>query len=81
MFFMGFNRYSKALKLLENIKKIHGDVVSSEFLKKEIIMHLGGDEKQTVRPYLRMMFELKMIIEEGENVRIADLGEFRKGYF
>ena len=74
LLYMGFHRYAKAKKLLETLKRKHGEVISGDLLKQEIIKNIGGDEKQTLRPYLRMMFELKMIEEEGKNVRINEMG-------
>ena len=71
---MGFTRYDKAKKLLERLKSVHSELITSQMLKQEIIKNLGGDEKQTIRPYLRLMFELNMIQEEGEYVRINELG-------
>lgn len=68
------NRYKKAVKLLEQLKSIHGELILAQLLKHEIMKNLGSDEKQTVRPYLRLMFELDLIEEEGENVRIKKLG-------
>lgn len=62
--------YQRAKDFLDDIKKNKGNPISFEVLKTEMTMKLGADKSRTIKPYLKMMDELGMIKEVGENVII-----------
>lgn len=65
---MGKTRYTKAKEFIDFLKKKYGDRVDGEDFKKESIMFLGGDIRNTLVPYLEMMRQLDMIEEKEEGV-------------
>lgn len=67
---MGKNKFDKSKEFLELMKEENGSVMSFEDFKEEIMIKIGADEERTVRPYIKLMLELKLISSEGENVRI-----------
>ena len=60
---MGKNRYSKSIEMIKGLKKRFGSNVSFDTLKKEIMIHIGGDTERTIKPYIHFMIELNLIKE------------------
>lgn len=66
---MPINRYQKAKELLLDLKG--KELLTLADLTNEIIMNLGSDNSRTVKPYVQLMLQLKMIkLEENNNVTI-----------
>ena len=58
----GTSRYTRAKELIQNLR-IKYTSVSLDTLKRAIMMNLGGCEKATVIPYLKLMRETSLIKE------------------
>jgi len=67
---MAITRFSKAQKFLKDLQQEKGNLISFDDFRIEVIKKIGADEYKTVKPYLKMMTELKMISAEDQNVRI-----------
>lgn len=52
---MGQTRYGKAKEFLRKLLNQGYDVIHATTLRKEIMINLGADEHQTIRPYIKMM--------------------------
>lgn len=77
---MGTGRYEKAQGILEAVRKEHGDeLIDIEILIAEIIKQAGADPIQTVRPYLKMMRDMKMIDDWEDNKIIILWGDKNGG--
>ena len=63
-------RFQFATEFLDTVKKLKGDLVEWGEFKIMIERKLGSDKYRTVKPYLKLMTEQKLIKSEGENVRI-----------
>ncbi len=67
---MPITQYSKALRFLDALKEESGLVMAFDDFKIEIMKRIGSDKHKTLRPYMRLMLDTKLITVEGSNVRI-----------
>ena len=73
---MPINKYNKAVKLLKVYKKISiitfkHKKISMKMLRHEIIKQIGSDELRTIKPYIKLMIETKLIKDIGnENFKV-----------
>lgn len=70
---MGKTRYNQALDLLNNLREQHGTTIPFIFLKHEIMKNIGSHENRTVKPILKLMLELNMIKQNGEDENVVIL--------
>lgn len=62
---MGKTKYARAKELLTKIKEKNGDTVPFSLLRNEVLINIGADEIRTVRPYVKLMVDLKLIEQTG----------------
>lgn len=67
---MGKNQFDKAKEFIEELKK-ENIIWGFEDFKLQIEKKLGNDKYRTVKPYLKLMLDTKLIVGEGENVRLC----------
>lgn len=66
----GKSRYERSKELIAQLKREKGSLISFEDLRKAIISTLGSDENRTVRPYVKLMHEMKLIMDHGEHIEL-----------
>lgn len=73
---MPINKYNKAKLLLKDYKPISKlfiyKKISMTTLRQIIIKHIGSDELRTIKPYIKLMIETKLIKDIGnENFKVC----------
>lgn len=61
---MGKNKFDRAKEFLNNLKEKKGDALSFPFFLKEIKKEIGMDETRTVKPYLKLMLDFRLIEQQ-----------------
>lgn len=67
----GTSRYERAKELLDNLKSEGKKLLTEIELKYFIITNFGSDEVRTVKPYIDMMVETKLIKAQGDGYLIC----------
>ena len=78
---MPINKYDKAVKLLKDYTNVHKifkpKKISMTTLRRIIIKEIGSDEYRTIKPYIKLMIETKLIKDIG-NEKFKVLWELEK---
>lgn len=59
---MAKTRYEKAKELLIKLKEEHGEFIQLDKLLIDIRKDIGGDEKRTVKPYIKFMLDTELVV-------------------